>query len=128
MIAYSSYGQGKSETNCNENVYSTCEKKPQFGSHLDELKSYLKDHVLFIPIEGQKRGIFSISMNCEGNIFKAELYKGSLEGGKEKTIIKTLLSMPKWAPAESAGEGIDYHFFLDFKFVKDQLTVNTFMR
>lgn len=128
MAALSLFGQDEIRTNCTDNIYSTSEKKPQFGSSLNELEGYLKDNLSFIALEHQYRGVFSISMNCEGTIFKVDFHKGNLAKREQNAIIKLMLAMPKWAPAEFKDREIDYQFFIDFLFVKDRLTINPFMR
>lgn len=120
-------GQNEEKTSCTSRIFSTSEQKPTYGASYEDFLNYLKDHLILKEYSVRAKGIFSISINCKGEVFKVYFHKGSIKEKEQKKIINTLLQMPNWNPAK-AEKNIDYQFFLDFTFTDNQFNVKPFMR
>ena len=127
ISTFSLIGQNNSKSSCTETVYSTCATKPTFGNSYAEFEEYFQNNVQPMNSQSQSKGIFTVKMNCKGEIFEVDFFKGNLKQDKQDEIVEALLKMPKWSSAELDGS-IDYQFFLDFTFKNNQFNVKPFMR
>jgi hypothetical protein len=127
FLVLTAVGQNEKKTSCTAKIYSTSQQKPTYGTSYNDLTDYLKDHLKLKLNKSRAKGIFSVSINCKGEVFNVVFHKGNIEGKEQKEVINILLQMPEWNPAEADGQ-IDYQFFLDFTFIDNQFTVKPFMR
>lgn len=120
------FAQESTRTKCGEVSTQTCKRKPIFEDSKEAISTYFEEQVSFRSDE-QLRGIFRVSMNCQGEIYQADMVKGNLAESTFDEIQSALLKMPKWKPADYDG-AVDYMFYADFLFKDGELRVNTIMR